>query len=82
MSASNFVPKSDKVSTYKQTNKRPFFSPKMNKVYLNPILQNLKGRPVLNKNLFENDLFAIEPKKMPASKKLYLFRKSVKNAKW
>ena len=29
-------------------NKRPFFLPKINKVFLRPILQNLKGRSVLD----------------------------------
>ena len=56
MSASIFKkskPKSDKVATnnkQQQTtnNKRPFFLPKINKVFLRPILQNLKGRSVLD----------------------------------
>ena len=33
----------------KQNNKRPFFLPKINKVFLSPILQNLKGRSFLDK---------------------------------
>ena len=51
-------PKSDKVATNnnKQTNnKRPFFLPEINKVFLRPISQNLKGRSVLDKHFFEND---------------------------
>ena len=80
-------PKSDKVATNnnnkQQTtnNKRPFFLPKINKVFLRPILQNLKGRSVLDKFFFENDPLD-EPNQMPSSKKFYLFRKLVKNAKW
>ena len=80
-------PKSDKVATnnnkQQQTttnNKRPFFLPKRNKVFLRPILQNLKGRSVLDNFFFENDPFD-EPNQMPLSKKFYLFRKLVKNAK-
>ena len=63
-------PKSDKIATNnKQTtnNKRPFFLPKINKVFLRPILQNLKGRSVLDTFFFENDHFD-EPNKMPLSK--------------
>ena len=42
-------PKSDKVATNNNNNnKRPFFLPKINKVFLRPILQNLKGRSVLD----------------------------------
>ena len=80
-------PKSDKVATnnnkQQQTtnNKRPFFLPKINKVFLRPILQNLKGRSVLDKFFFENDPLD-EPNQMPPSKKLYLLSKLVKNAKW
>ena len=79
-------PKSDKVATnnnkQQQTtnNKRPFFLPKINKVFLRPILQNLKGRSVLDKFFFENDPLD-ELNQMPLSKKFYLFRKLVKNAK-
>ena len=76
-------PKSDKVATNKQTttnNKRPFFLPKINKVFLRPILQNLKGRSVLDNFFFENDPLD-EPNQMPLSKKFYLVRKLVKNAK-
>ena len=36
-------------------NKRPFFLPKINKVFSRPILQNLKGRSVLDNFFFEND---------------------------
>ena len=61
----------------KQTTKRPFFLPKINKVFLRPILQNLKGRSVLDNLFFENDPLD-EPNQMPPSKKLYLFRKLVK----
>ena len=74
-------PKSDKVATNNNNNKRPFFLPKINKVFLRPILQNLKGRSVLDNFFFENDPLD-EPNQMPPSKKLYLFRKLVKNAKW
>ena len=61
-------------------NKRPFFLPKINKVFLRPVLQNLKGRSVLDKFFFENDPFDV-PNQMPLSKKFYLFRKLVKIAK-
>ena len=80
-------PKSDKVATnnnkQQQTtnNKRPFFLPKINKVFLRPILQNLKGRSVLDKFFFENDPLD-EPNQMPPSKRFYLLSKLVKNAKW
>ena len=80
-------PKSDKVATnnnkQQQTtnNKRPFFLPKINKVFLRPILQNLKGRSVLDKFVFENDPLD-EPNQMPPSKRFYLLSKLVKNAKW
>ena len=81
-------PKSDKVATNNNNNKqqttnnnkRPFFLPKINKVFLRPILQNLKGRSVLDKFFFENDPLD-ELNQMPLSKKFYLFRKLVKNAK-
>ena len=63
-----------------QNNKRPFFLPKINKVFLRPILQNLKGRSVLDKFFFENDPLD-ELNQMPLSKKFYLLRKLVKNAK-
>ena len=63
--------------TNKQTNnKRPFFLPKINKVFLRPILQNLKGRSVLDKFFFENDPLD-EPNQMPLNKKFYLVRKLV-----
>ena len=42
-------------TTNNNNNKRPFFLPKINKVFLRPILQNLKGRSVLDKFFFEND---------------------------
>ena len=77
-------PKSDKVATNKtkQTNKQQttIFLPKINKAFLRPILQNLKGWSVLD-NFFENDHLD-EPKQMPPSKTFYLFSKTVKNAKW
>ena len=74
-------PKSDKVlQQTKQNNKRPFFLPKINKVFLRPILQNLKGRSILDKFFFENDPLD-ELNQMLLSKKFYLFRKLVKNAK-
>ena len=68
-------------TTTNNNNKRPFFLPKINKVFLRPILQNLKGRSVLDKFFFENDPFD-EPNQMPSSKKFYLLSKLVKNAKW
>ena len=49
-------------------NKRPFFLPKINKVFLRPILQNLKGRSVLDKFFFENDPLD-ELNQIPLSKK-------------
>ena len=68
----------------KQNNKTKqqttIFLPKINKVFLRPILQNLKGRSVLDKFFFENDPLD-ELNQMPLSKKFYLFRKLVKNAK-
>ena len=67
-------------TTTTNNNKRPFFLPKINKVFLRPILQNLKGRSVLDKFFFENDLLD-EPNQMPPSK-FYLVSKLVKNAKW
>ena len=48
---------------------------------MSPILQNLKGRSVLDNFFFENDPLD-EPKRMPLSKKFCLFRKLVENAKW
>ena len=63
-----------------QTTNDHFFLPKINKVFLRPILQNLKGRSVLDNFFFENDPFD-ELNQMPISKKFYLFRKLVKNAK-
>ena len=73
MSASIFKkskPKSDKVASNKQTNnnKRPFFLPKINNVFLRPILQNLKGRSVLDNFFFENDPLD-ELNQMPLSKR-------------
>ena len=68
-------------TTTTTNNKRPFFLPKINKVFLRPILQNLKGRSILDKFFFENDPLD-EPNQMPPSKKFYLSRKLVKNAKW
>ena len=43
-------------------------------------MQNLNERSVLD-NFFENDPLD-KPKKMPLIEKFYLFRKTVKNAKW
>ena len=71
--------------TTKQQNKTTkqqttIFLPEINKVFLRPILQNLKGRSVLNKFFFENDPLD-ELNQMPLlSKKFYIFRKLVKNA--
>ena len=48
-------------------NKRPFFLPKINKVFLRPILQNLKVRSVLDKFFFENEPLD-ELNQMPLSK--------------
>ena len=72
-------PKSDKVATTKQ--QTTIFLPKINKVFLSPILQNLKGRSVLDNFLFENDPLD-KPNQMPLSKKCYLSGKLFKNAKW
>ena len=63
-----------------QTTNDHFFLPKINKVFLRPILQNLKGRSVLDNFFFENDPLD-ELNQMPISKKFYLFRKLVKKAK-
>ena len=52
------------------------FLPKINKVFLGPILQNLNGKSVLDNFIFENDSLD-EPKKMPPSKKFSFFRKLV-----
>ena len=65
----------------KQQQQTTIFLPKINKVFLRPILQNLKGRSVLDKFFFENDPLD-EPNHMPPSKKFYLLSKLVKNAKW
>ena len=73
--------KLQQTTTTNNNNKRPFFLPKINKVFLRPILQNLKGRSVLDKFFFENDPLD-EPNQMPSSKKFYLLSKLVKNAKW
>ena len=82
-------PKSDKVATNNKTTKQQnnkikqqttIFLPEINKVFLRPILQNLKGRSVLDKFFFENDPLD-ELNQMPLSKKFYIFRKLVKNAK-
>ena len=67
-------------TTTNNNNKRPFFLPKINKVFLRPILQNLKGRSVLDNFFFENDPFD-ELNQMPLSKKFFLFRKLIRNAK-
>ena len=48
------------------------FLPEINKVFLRPILQNLKGRSVLDKFFFENDPLD-ELNQMPLSKKFYIF---------
>ena len=73
-------PKSDKVATNKTNNKRPFFLPKINKVFLSPILQNLKGRSVLFYigQFFLNDPLD-EPKKMPISKRFSGSRSKTQN---
>ena len=68
-------PNSDKVATNNKTtkqqnNKRPFFLPKINKVFLRPILQNLKERSVLDTFFFENDPLD-ELNQMPLSKQEY-----------
>ena len=56
----------------KQNKQTTIFLPKINKVFLSPILQNLKGKSVLD-NFFENDPLN-EPKNMPWSEKFYLLR--------
>ena len=58
----------------------PFCEAYTRKVFLRPILQNLKERSVLDNFFFENDPLD-ELNQMPLSKKFYLFRKLVKNAK-
>ena len=81
-------PKSDKVATNKTTKQQnnktkqqtTIFLPEINKVFLRPILQNLKGRSVLDTFFFENDPLD-ELNQMLLSKKFYIFRKLVKNAK-
>ena len=56
-------------TTTTNNNKRPFFLPKINKVFLRPILQNLKGRSVLDNFFFENDpLDELNQIQMPLSK--------------
>ena len=74
-----------KLQQTKQNNKTKqqttIFLPKINKSILRPILQNLKGRSVLDNFFFENDPLD-KPNQMTPSKKFYLFRKLVKNAKW
>ena len=73
-----------KLQQTKQQNKttNDHFSAKNKfKSILRPILQNLKGRSVLDKFFFENDPLD-KPNQMTPSKKFYLFRKLVKNAKW
>ena len=76
--------KQNNKTTKQQNNKTKqqttIFLPKINKVFLRSILQNLKGRSVLDNFFFENDPLD-EPNQMPLSKKFYLFRKLVKNAK-
>ena len=62
----------------KKKKKRPFFLPKINKVFLRPILQNLKGRSVLDKFFFENDPLD-EPKQMRQSKKILSFKEVSQN---
>ena len=79
MSASLLKKVSQNRTKLQQNNKQPFFLPKINKVFMSLILQNLKGRSVLD-NFFENDPLD-EPKRMLLSKKFCLFRKLVKNAK-
>ena len=82
-------PKSDRVATNKTTKQQnnktkqqtTIFLPEINKVFLRPILQNLKGRSVLDTFFFENDPLD-ELNQMPLSKKFYIFRKLVKNAKY
>ena len=66
-------PTSDKVATNKQTNKQT--NKTTTKVFLSPILQNLRGRSVLD-NFFENDPLD-EPKRMPLSKKFCLFKRKI-----
>ena len=61
-----------------QQQQTTIFLPKINKVFLRPILQSLKGRSVSDK--FENNPLD-KPNQMQLSKKFYLFRKLVKNAK-
>ena len=80
MSASIKKGSQNRKSCNKTNKTNRFFLPKIIKVFLSPILQNLKGRSLFD-NFFENGPLD-EPRKMPPSKKFYLFRKLVKNAKW
>ena len=73
----NKKPKSDKVATKKKNKQTTIFLPKINKVFLSPILRE---SPFWTK-IFENDPLD-EPKQMPSRTNLYLFRKMVENAKW
>ena len=80
-----FLSKAKLNKVLQQTNKqkkqqKTIFLSKINKIFLSPILQNLKGRSVWDTFSFKNDPLG-EPKKMPLSKKFYTFRKLVKNAK-
>ena len=73
-------PKSDKVATKNNKTNDHFFCQKyINKVFLRPILQNLKGRSVLD-IFFENDPLD-EPNQMPLSKKMLSFSKVGKKTK-
>ena len=79
MSASIFfkVKNRKKLQQTKQNKQTTIFLPKINKVFLRPVSQNLKWSSVLDKFFFENDPL-VEPKQMPPSKKFYLFGKTVK----
>ena len=70
-------PKSDKVlqqtNKTKTKNKRSFFLPKINKVFLSPILNTLKGSP-FGQIFYENDPLD-EPKMMtPCKQKVLSFQ--------
>ena len=68
-------------ATNKQAKQTTIFLLK-NKVFLSPILQNLNERSVLDNSFLKMILELNKPKKISSSRKFYLFRKMVKNAKW
>ena len=63
--------KTTKQQNNKTTKQTTIFLPKINKVFLRPILQNLKGRSVLDNFFFENDPLD-ELNQMPAKNSISL----------